>query len=197
MEHTIYLICAIVGCTIVVLQIVLQAFGLFGEAEVDAGDMDVDVDVDVAVDADTDAAGPEGHGNVFFGFLSFKALCAFVGIFGLVGLALFETKLPMQGRIALSFASGVAGMLLVGWMMRGLAHLQASGTVNLRNAVGRTATVYLRIPAEGRGHGKVTVEVQGRSMEINAVTDGEELPTGTRVTVLAMEGDDTLKVVPL
>jgi membrane protein implicated in regulation of membrane protease activity len=189
MEHTVYLVCAIAGCTIVGLQVILQVFGIMGDLDVDAGDTDLDVDVD--------GDGVDGHGTAFFGFLSFKALCAFVGIFGLVGLALYDTTMAMQGRLALSFVAGFAGMLLVGWMMRGLSRLQSSGNVNLHNAVGRTATVYLRIPSAKEGHGKVTVEVQGRSMEVNAITDGEEIRTGARVTVVSLEGDDTVNVVPL
>jgi hypothetical protein len=85
-------------------------------------------------------------------------------------------------------------MLLVAWAMRGLARLQASGTVNVRNAVGASGTVYLRIPGARSGRGKVTVEVQGRSMELPAVTDGDTLETGTSVTVESVEGDDLLKV---
>jgi len=90
--------------------------------------------------------------------------------------------------------AGITSMFLVAWVMRGLSRLQASGTVNVRNAVGTTGTVYLRIPAHGTGRGKVTVEVQGRSMEFPAVTDGDTLETGTQVTVEAVEGEDLLKV---
>jgi hypothetical protein len=81
--------------------------------------------------------------------------------------------------------------------MRSLARLTVSGTVNVRNAVGRTGGVYLRIPAGGQGEGKVTVEIQGRSLQLNAVTDGPSIPTGSRVTVVEVVGDETLKVIPV
>ena len=191
MEYNVYLICAIVGCTLVVLQVVLQVLGFFGDMDMDAGDTDVDADGGLDADAH------EGHGNVFFGILSFKALCAFAGIFGLVGLSLHGGTTSMQARILIAFAAGVAGMVVVAWMMRGLSRLQASGTLDLRYAIGRSGTVYLEIPARNEGEGKVTIEIQGREMVLAANTDGDAIPSGRRITVAAVEGDRTLKVVPV
>jgi len=188
-EYAIYKYCAIIGCTLVGIQVILQLLGLGG-----------DHDADVHADADVDhghlhgEAGTEGHGNIFFGILSFKALSAFAGIFGLVGLIVHERGYAAGARVALSAAAGVASMFVVAWIMRGIARLQASGTINVRNAIGRTATVYLRVPGARGGRGKVTVEVQGRSMEFPAVTDGDTLESGAQVTVEAVEGEDLLKV---
>ena len=183
MEYAIYKYCAIIGGTLVGIQLVLQLLGLGGDHDVDSGHGDPHGE-----------AATEGHGNVFFGILSFKALTAFAGVFGLVGLVVVEKSLGGVARIGTAAGAGITSMFLVAWVMRGLSRLQASGTVNVRNAVGTTGTVYLRIPAHGTGRGKVTVEVQGRSMEFPAVTDGDTLETGTQVTVEAVEGEDLLKV---
>jgi len=182
-EFAIYKYCAIVGGTLVGIQLVLQLLGLGGDHDVDADHGDLHGE-----------AGTEGHGNLFFGVLSFKALTAFAGVFGLVGLIVVEKSLGGVARVGTAAGAGVTSMFLVAWVMRGLSRLQSSGTVNVRNAVGTTGTVYLRIPAHGTGRGKVTVEVQGRSMEFPAVTDGDTLETGTSVTVEAVEGEDLLKV---
>lgn len=183
MEYSLYKYCAIVGGVLVGIQFALQLLGMGGDHDVDADHGDLHGE-----------SGTEGHGNLFFGILSFKALSAFAGVFGLVGLVVWDTRMSGAGRVAAAAGSGVASMFLVAWVMRGLARLQASGTVNVRNAVGATGTVYLRIPGHGGGRGKVTVEVQGRSMEFPAVTDGETLETGTAVTVEAVEGEDLMKV---
>ena len=183
MEYAIYKYCAIIGGTLVGLQLVLQMFGLGGDHDTDAHHGDLHGE-----------GGTEGHGNLFFGILSFKALTAFAGVFGLVGLTVWDRNLGGAGRVAVSTGAGVASMFLVAWVMRGLARLQASGTVNVRNAVGSSGTVYLRVPGARAGRGTVTVDVQGRSMEYAAVTDGDTLETGTPVTVEAVEGDDLLKV---
>jgi hypothetical protein len=185
-EYAIYKYCAIIGGTLVGIQLALQLLGL-------GGDHDLDAHADAHGDTHGEG-GTEGHGNLFVGVLSFKALSAFAGVFGLVGLVVSERALGGVARIGIAAGSGVASMFLVAWVMRGLSRLQASGTVDVRNAVGASATVYLRVPGARAGRGKVTVEVQGRSMEFPAVTDGDTLETGTSVTVEAVEGDDLLKV---
>jgi membrane protein implicated in regulation of membrane protease activity len=201
LEHSIYLYSAIIGCTLVGIQVILQVFGLFddvdtdvdGHVEVDVSDTHLDA-ADAHVEADTDHHGS----SAFFGILSFRALCAFAGIFGLIGLMMEQGGTASRPtRVLVACGAGVAAMFGVAWMMRALSRLQASGSVEPRNAVGRVGTVYLRIPAHGDGAGKVTIEIQGRSMEFPALSEGDEIQTGARVTVVALEGDDTLKVVPL
>ena len=68
---------------------------------------------------------------------------------------------------------------------------------DLKNAVGHTARVYLRIPGSRRGAGKITVDVQGRSVEAAASTNGPEIPTGDQVRILGLVADDTFDVTPL
>ncbi len=183
MEYAIYKYCAIIGGTLVGIQLVLQLLGIGGDHDVDSHHGDVHGE-----------AGTEGHGNLFFGILSLKALSAFAGVFGLVGLITIDRGLGSVGRVGTSAGAGLASMFVVAWIMRGLSRLQASGTINVRNAVGAAGTVYLRVPGARAGRGKVTVEVQGRSMEFPAITDGDTIETGTPVTVEAVEGDDLLKV---
>ena len=186
MEYEIYKYCAIIGCTLVGLQVALQAFGVLGDTDVGGHDAGSDVHHDVS---------PEGHGNALVGILSFKALTAFAGIFGLVGMITLKRELALGTRVAVSVAAGVVGMFAIAWMMRSLHRLQSSGSIDVRNAIGQTGRVYLRVPGQRSGHGKVTVEIQGRSMEFVAVTDGEVLETGASVTVAAVEGNGVLKVV--
>ena len=88
-------------------------------------------------------------------------------------------------------------MFGVAWMMRGLSRLNASGTVQIGNAAGLNGTVYLKVPGNNGGIGKVTIDIQGRSMECAAVTDGDEIATGARVKVVSVDGGETLKVIPL
>ena len=191
MEHTIYLVTAIVGCTLLLLQVILQVFGLGAEADMDAAAPDVDVDVDAGHDPAHGTAG-----TVFFGILSFKAMVSFAGVFGLTGLSLESTDLAMGHRIAISVLAGFVAMIVVAYMMRALHSLSTSGTLVLRNAVGHQGSVYLRVPPKGKGQGKVTIELQGRSVELPAVTDGgEEIPTGHSIKVVEVLGNETVKVV--
>lgn len=187
-EYTVYLICAVAGCSLVVLQLLLQLFGFIGDIDMDAVDTDADFDTDVGDGAD-------GHGNLFFGILSFKAISAFVGVFGLVGCIVLDSDMGFVARTLIAFGSGVIAMFIVAQMMVWLIRLQASGSVDIRNAIGQTASVYLRIPEAGEGRGKVTVKVQGRSLECAAMSEGPAIPTGGLVKVVSVEGD-VLRVTP-
>ena len=191
-EHTVYFICAVAGCSLVGIQVILQVFGFLGHVDVDHGHVDADAHVDVDCDHDL---GTEGHGNLFFGILSLKALTAFVGIFGLVGMIVEEANLSFPSRIGIAIGAGVVGMFAIARLMLMLVRLQASGTIDYRNAIGQQGSVYLRIPKAGEGRGKVTVTVQGRSKEFAAVSDGPEITTGKAVKVVSVEGS-TLRVTP-
>jgi len=83
----------------------------------------------------------------------------------------------------MSIVVGAAAMVAVHGLMRGLYRLGTEGTVRIEQAVGKTGTVYLRIPGRKCGTGKVTVNVRNRTMEYEAVTSGEALPTGCKVVV--------------
>jgi len=189
-EHKLYLFCAVVGCTLVALQFVLQLFGWHGHTDV-GSDHGMDVHGDTG-----DGHSAEGHGNLFFGILSFKAFTAFAGIFGLVGLLLQGRDLGPLARVSGASLAGVAAMFGVGRLMYGMSQLQASGTLDLQNAVGSPGRVHLRIPPRHTGRGKVIVEIQGRSLELAATTDGEGIPTGATVKVVGVEGMDTVTVIP-
>lgn len=191
---SVYFWCALVGCSLLVVQLVLQIVGLGGETDVDTS----------GPDFDTDAAGEHGHGdpahgtvgNVFFGLLSFKALISFLAVFGLTGLSLQDAGISGFHQVSLSVLGGLVAMVLIAYLMRGLHRLGSSGTVVLRNAVGLKGLVYLRVPAAGDGRGKVTVEIQQRSIELAAITDGGVIDTGRVVRILEVLPNETVRVEP-
>ncbi len=181
----VYTIAAAIGCTLLTVQIVLQLMGM-------GGDTDVHFDADVGTDLD---AG-DVESNIFFGFLSFKSLTAFLAFFGLTGLACGKLGISSGAlTIVLSTLAGIGAGTVVMFIMRGLSALQASGTVNLDDAIGQSARVYLRIPARSGGAGKITVTVGGQERELQAITPGEELPTGSRVEIVRRVEGDTFEVV--
>ena len=191
--HEVFFWSALVGCTLLVVQVILQVIGLGGDHDMDGGHLDTDAHVDMDA-ADDPAHGSEG--NVFFGILSFKALISFAGIFGLTGLSLEKSDFSGFNQLALAVLAGIVAMIIVAYLMRALHRLSSSGSLVIRNALGHRGQVYLRIPGNGEGQGKVTVEIQGRSIELAAVTDGEPIATGKVVKVVDVLPNETLKVVP-
>jgi hypothetical protein len=52
----------------------------------------------------------------------------------------------------------------------------------------------LPIPGKKGGIGKVTLNLQNRTVEYQAVTADKELPTGSKVVVVAVVSSDTVEV---
>ena len=86
-------------------------------------------------------------------------------------------------------------MLGVAALIKAFGRLERDATLSLTSAVGTTGSVYLSIPGQRAGAGKVHVTVQNRLVECRAVTDEEDLPTGTPVLVVDVDGSDTIVVV--
>ena len=60
-------------------------------------------------------------------------------------------------------------------------------TFNIDKLVGKTAEVYLRIPEAKSGKGKIQVSLNGTNHELLAVTETEEIPSGTMVKIIRIE----------
>ena len=147
--------------------------------------MDPDVDVD-----DLD-------GGDSLSFLSVRALAGFLTFFGLVGWTGISKEWNSGVTALVAFAAGSSVMVVVALMMRFFRRMGSSGTVRLENTVGLTGSVYLKIPAEKSGRGKVTLTVQGQSREFEAMTSGPELSTGAECKVVRLITGSLIEVAPL
>ena len=80
-------------------------------------------------------------------------------------------------------------MTVVVVLLRAMYKMQYNGTMQPEKLVGKRATVYISIPAERSGRGKITLTAQGRYMELDAMTDGEKLVTDESVEIVATENE--------
>jgi hypothetical protein len=131
----------------------------------------------------------------FAGLLTFRTVVAALVFFGLSGRAAVAFGLPPETTLGIALGSGGAALYLVAWLMQRLYRLRDDGTVRIERAVGRSGTVYLTIPGHKSGLGKVLLNVQNRTVEYQAVTAHQELPTGSPVVVQAVVNADTVEVV--
>lgn len=203
---TLFLICATIGGTILVGQFVLAVVGFSGHGDF-AGDVGHDVPHDFHVDSHS-AHGPDpelgahgvGHGNLstwIFGFLSFKTITAALAFFGLAGCAAYAAEMGNAAQLTIATSSGLAAMYGVHWLMQSVRRLSEDGTVRIERSVGKEGTVYLTIPAQRKGVGKVHFKLQNRLMAYEAITDHDDpLPTGTKVQITGILGQSTLEVQP-
>ncbi len=98
----------------------------------------------------------------------------------------------------LNIVAIVVGFLFVGiffFLMLQITKLASDKTFKITDTVGKTADVYLVIPAERKGKGKIQVSVGGAYHEIDAMTDGERLPTGSKAYVDSLIDNQTVLVL--
>jgi len=191
-----YLFCVVISGSLFLVQLLLGLIGL-GHG-VDAVDMDVHdlptADVDIGTDADADGF---DHGGLrFVGLLSLRAIVAAGTVFGLAGLAAGKQFDPFA-TFVIATAAGGAVLYAVAWMMRNVYRLASDGTVRIEHTVGQSGSVYLPIPERKTGIGKVTVEVQDRTMEYEAMTAGGALATGTPIIVTDVLNPEMVEVAAI
>jgi hypothetical protein len=178
---TVFLVCAILGATLLVCQLVAGLLGFGHEHDLDT-------------DTDSDAAHGAGHGNGLFGMLSVRTAIAAVLFFGLGGLTARYYGAEEVAAFGLALGAGVLALYLVAVAMKAMKGLKSDGTVRIDRALGSTGTVYLRVPAAKGGSGKVHLMLQNRTVEYQAITAGDELPTGKPIKVVAVINSDTVEV---
>lgn len=194
--ETTFLICAIVGGTLITCQFLMTLFGLGGHHDMAGGDHG-----DIAGHGGGDHHGGHADNSTWFlGMLTFRTVSAGLAFFGLVGLigirAQWDQQWDQPVTVLAAVAAGVGALFFVGWIMKLLARLNMDGTVRISRAVGCVGTVYLPIPAANAGPGKVHVSVMSRTMEYKAVTARDGLAVGAKVVVVAVIGSDTVEVAP-
>lgn len=169
---TLYFGCAVAGGAVLAIQMLLLFLG---------GDVaDGEVDFDGASDG--------------VSFFSIRTVASFLTFFGLIGMYGQQQGWSDAMAAGSALGAGAGMMLVVAWLFSLQNKLHQDGNIHPAGAVGLGAIVYLRIPAENSGKGKITVALQGRTSEFAAVTDGPELPTGADVTIVRMISENTFEV---
>ena len=129
---------------------------------------------------------------------SVRALSAGVAFFGVGGLGALALGWPSYVAAIMATLLGLGAMVGVAATMRAMLMMERDASVRIERALGASGTVYVPVPPALGGAGKVTLTLQGRTVEYQAVTpDGNGLPTGTPVLVVDVRDHDTVEVVPL
>jgi hypothetical protein len=188
-----FLICLTIGGTILVLRLALSLLGLGFDGLDGAGDLgDADADIGHG-DVVTDDG--QGHHADLGRIFTFQAIVSFLAFFGVGGLAALEMRQHPAIAVLVGSATGFVAVSLLGYLLGALRKLNADGTVQIARAVGLEGKVYLRIPGEGDGEGKITLPIQGRTIEILARTPGPGLRAGDPVVVSRVIDEHIVEVV--
>ena len=191
----VFALMAIPATLLLLIQTVLLIFGLGGDH---GADMEVDhsaldsSDHDISADHDHDSTHFYDHGLRIF---TVRGFVAFFSVFGWCGLACLQGDLNITLSVLISFIAGLVSMVVIALILKAALSLQSSGTLNMANAVGKSASVYMRIPAQRLGRGKVNLIVQDSYIEADALTDETtDLLPDHQVTVIGLVNQNTLLV---
>lgn len=200
-------VCIAAPATIIlVIQSIMLLFG-FGFDHADVGDLDADMDTDMDMDVDAQDGfhGDLHHGETDGGedsdpglrLFTVRGLVAFFAVGGWTGLALSK-YLNAGLAVGLAFLAGAAALVGIALLFKYAFRLQDKGNLNVENAIGKTGKVYIPIPACENGQGKITIMLQERLVELDAVTRAQQqIPTGTPVRVSAVVDEQTVQVEPV
>lgn len=126
-------------------------------------------------------------------FFTLQTIVAFLTVFSWSSIVLVGSRVPSLAALPVGILLGIGTMALVAKMVQLSMRLAENGTVDLRNAIGESATVYIPCPPKNQGMGKITMTLQGQMMELGAFNEGEEMmKTGTKVVVVDVRGDDVI-----
>ncbi|MDR1091281.1 MAG: NfeD family protein [Prevotella sp.] len=176
----IYWYIAIIASVIFIIQTIMTFIG---------------ADSDTGMDADFDS-NLDGGGHPFQLFSLRNLINFFLG-FGWTGVSLFG---QIESKFLLGVIAFVVGLIFIAVffvVIKALMRLSEDNTFDIEETIGKTADVYMNIPASKSGKGKVFISIKGTTHELSAVTDSaNDLKSGSIVKVLAIEGD-VLVVLPL
>ena len=159
-----------------------------------------EADVDATFDAEASPEGIEAHSfedaaetSAAFRLVSLRAILAFCTLFSWAMALYLDMNTPMGTSLLYAFLWGAAGWVMVALMIHMLLKLSETGTRKLSSCVGKLGTVYMNIPARGRGRVRVMVSGAMSTVPARSHTD-EPLQAGTDVRVLRVLDNLTVEV---
>lgn len=191
--RAVLLIVAVPSTLIMLIQTILIFVGMAG------GDADMDIPDDNGIDGVFGHNSPEAHdmdiGDSGLRLFTVRGMVAFFSVGGWAGLSAYSLTDNTFAAIITAVIFGSLALLLVAWFFKWAASLHANGMLNMDSAVGKIGEVYITIPANMSGTGKVNVVIQERLTEAEAVTECDRpLKFGERVRVTGVTMGSTLIV---
>jgi hypothetical protein len=152
------------------------------------------IGLDSGTDFDGDAGDGEMHGDASYPFFSVRSLVNFLLGTGWGGICFYSTFESKFWIALAAVATGVVLVLVFVCIFRQMLRLRRDNTFRIEETVGKTAGVYLVIPGNKSGKGKIQISVRGAFHEIDAQTAGERIPTGATIRVDAVVDSQTVLV---
>lgn len=147
----------------------------------------VGADATDGLDADFD--GDLGSTDAPFQLFSLRNLINFLLGFSWTGIS-FYTAIPNKALLVIiSITVGIFFVYLFFVIIRNIQRLAEDNSFEITNTLNKTAEVYLTIPENKQGKGKVMISVNGAFHELEAMTEKEKIQSGTVVKVVRTENN--------
>lgn len=151
--------------------------------------------LDIADGFDADSHGDFHGGDADFQLFSLRNLINFLLGFSWTGISFYTTigDKPLF-LIIISFVVGVLFVILFFLVIRQVQKLAEDNSFKISNTLSKTAEVYLTIPENKKGKGKILISINGAFHELDAMTENEKIPSGAVVKVIKIENNNILIV---
>lgn len=113
----------------------------------------------------------------------------FLCVFGWTGIICTSLGLHVAIAIIIALVLGFLAMLGVAKVLQLTRKLTQDGSLDVRRLLGEKGRVYIPIPANESGEGKVTIAAGERFIELAVTDEQEAIPTGTQVRIIDVRGD--------
>lgn len=108
---------------------------------------------------------------------------------------LLVSSIGIWWGLLIGMVVGVGAAFIQALAFRATLRLESAGNMDYSNAVDKAGTVYIRIPKQRTGKGKISMIIQDRLAEIDAVTDEkEDIMPKASITVVGLVDSSTVIV---
>ncbi len=135
-----------------------------------------------------------GHIDTPLQLFTLRNLINFLLGLSWTGISFYNT---ISNKSLLVFISLLVGLLFVYVfviLIKQVNKLSEDNSFRMVSTINKTAEVYLTIPGQRRGKGKIIISVKGSTHELDAVTEMEDIPSGSAVKVVRIENNNLLIV---
>lgn len=144
----------------------------------------------IDADFDGDLVGADAPLQLF----SLRNLVNFLLGFSWAGISFYSS---IENKALLIVLALLVGVLFVGLffsIIRQIQKLAENNSFKIHETLNKSAEVYLQIPANKSGKGKIMISIRGSFHELDAITEQEEIKRGAIVKVVRIESDNLLVV---
>ena len=139
----------------------------------------------IHADFDGDFSGDDAPFQLF----SLRNLINFLLGFSWTGISFYTTISNTTLLILISLGVGMLFLYSFFLIIKQVQKLAEDNSFKLANTIDKTAEVYLTIPENKKGKGKIMISVNGAFHELEAMTEQEKIQSGSVVKVVKIENN--------